>query len=236
MIFLFQAGLYDILKKEPTRVVNDFTVEYKDNVFVTLRLNDYILNDVINKYPKEEALRIVSGGILSSQLNNLNINYMIDYPCFATHELRDEINYMKGELINSIFNYSYYSGDKEERKLYENKILLFQKEFNLKDEVIIKQLKKIEKHVYVSLRECIETFSLHVDESLYEDVLNILENNKFEYIDNFKRENTFTGNIGKKEYVRKKESNYNDLERNLYETIINIMEYKRIKGNLLEYN
>ena len=75
--------------------------------------------------------------------------------------------------------------------------------------------------------EKIKTMYYSVDASLYQDVLETLKKNKFEYIKIFKKEDVNFGNLSKKEYKRNKEKNYNDLETTLYETIFNTFEFQR---------
>ena len=175
MIILIQAGLYDIIKKEPAQIIDNNTISYKDYLFNTFRLDENIKNLLANNCKtKKEQLRAVAFWIVQKQLNNLSLNYIIDFPIFTISELHDAIYNAAGAEFEKI-KIMYYS----------------------------------------------------VDASLYQDVLETLKKNKFEYIKIFKKEDVNFGNLSKKEYKRNKEKNYNDLETNLYETIFNTFEFQR---------
>jgi hypothetical protein len=173
MIILLQAGLYDIVKKEPAQIIDDYTIQYQGFLFSTFRLDENIKNLLANNCKtKKEQLRAVAFWIVEKQLNNLSLNYIIDFPLFTIDELDSAITYI-------IDNH------------------------------------KIDFHKIVYT-------SLSVNKKIYKNVLDILEKNKFEYINNFKKEAAAGGA-------------YKDLDANLYDVIINRKIFKQAQNILNIY-
>ena len=72
MIILLQAGLYDIVKKEPAQIIDDYTIQYQGYLFSTFRLDENIKSILLNNCKtKKNQLRMVAAWIVEKQLNNL---------------------------------------------------------------------------------------------------------------------------------------------------------------------
>ncbi|MBQ6269455.1 MAG: hypothetical protein IJK61_04940 [Bacteroidetes bacterium] len=207
MIFILQAGLYELLPKKPMYELENDIYFYEKYVFCVAREATYInkaislSSKIKDNYLKDLALRIVS-----SQINNPYLDFVIDYPSFTIEELIKYINDVRFGLK------VYMDADVENCETEEARFEKFKKDNNLKP------------YIQLSALNTIFLCGICFDSSQNIKIFEQLGNMNYEYIDTFKKEAEFISS-NKNIFIWE----INNLEYNLYEALADAMFYNDTK-------
>ncbi|MBQ6269453.1 MAG: hypothetical protein IJK61_04930 [Bacteroidetes bacterium] len=211
MIFVLQAGLYDLLPKKPM-------ADLGYNVFFYEKYNFYVLNedDNIKKnalstntimasllHQRENYLYKIASAFIAIQLNNPYMDYLINFPSFSIEEIVKYINEIKSQL--RLYN------------KYDDRFENFKKVYQLKP--------YIQNFAMDSIQVCPVYFS----ETLFVQVVNMIEQKVNININTLKSNYMSDLNYIAKKYKKETIGEIDSLDYNLYEALADIIYYLKTK-------